>query len=151
MKSDLRLMVYDVRTIDELEELIIKNLGYPEGTVVELDYRKINIPLYVFDKLHIEDPDDSRLAEVQVSDRIMSEVYLFPGFLKSLSIQVLIREEDGIMDEPELYFTEEALYNSFEKYTGNSRVDYESGRYNKEHGEDDTLVRLYECPIKKED
>lgn len=99
MKSDLRLTVNNIRTIDELEERIIQSLGYPEGTIVELDYRKINVPLYVFDKLHIEDPDDSRLAEIQVSDRIMSEVYLFPGFLKSLSIQVLIREEDGIMDE----------------------------------------------------
>ena len=150
MKSDLRLTVNNIRTIDELEERIIQSLGYPEGTIVELDYRKINVPLYVFDKLHIEDPDDSRLAEIQVSDRIMSEVYLFPGFLKSLSIQVLIREEDGIMDEPELYFTENALYNSFEKYTGSSRSDYESGRYGREHGDDSSIVRLFECPIKEE-
>lgn len=105
---------------ESIQQAVLKSLGFPPATKLELD----------MDKVYIQG----------------NEVILDDGFIKSLSMEVLVSEIDGVHDDPEVYFTEDELFKSFTKWTGCPREEYESGQYDDEHN-DGLIVRLYTIPV----
>lgn len=146
------LMLFDVsnelHSMRGLEEKIKQELGLPQDSYIELTLEKITVsPSFLKELKDSKDPKDilaaRRLRESTSGGAVFK---LEPGFLKSVSTYISIRENMGLPEDPALFLSEEAMFSHFEKETGYTREQYENGEY--EENERETVTHLYESSIR---